>query len=999
MSEAKSRDKKKFQEKIWCIKLDFIKLGNKKRYIMNGTLDLSKLKILDIAEIEGLENLTHLKNLNLEYNQINKITGLEDFGDLVRLHLGHNQIEKISGLEHLTKLEELDLSYNRIREITRLAHLENLQKLNLSFNKITEIKGLERLTNLKILPLNRNAIKYIKGLETLTQLEQLHFDSNEIKEIKGLDTLSNLWSLSFANNEIEEIKGVDTLSKLKILVLKGNKIKEIQGLDNMVELQTLDLNYNRIEEIKGLEALTRLFRLSFYGNPIRDEEEFLIGKATGFVVSYCQRKKRNFFLDSIQEKIEQEKIDFVVFRGRKYPVDENRLDLSNAEITDINEIKGLEKLTNLSELNLENNRIKEIKGLQDLTILKTLKLGKNRIEEPKGLDNFKTLQILDLRENLIKEIKGLWNLNNLNELNVGRNKIIQIKGLERLHKLTMLEFSFNKVREIKGLENLTNLEYLGLNFCGITEIKNLEKLTKLKQLWLQNNHIKQIQGLEALASLEKLYLTRNHLEEIKELENLTNLSKLCLGWNRIEEIKGLEKLVKLERIYLNNNRIQDDEKHWLAKEAQEIVRYCQEKARLSKLGLRDNMIKEDDTDISEILDEIENKLGFTIQPLNRIYGKFFFSYGFLMRYKLYTTADVFTYFKLDGLKNDLQPPFGSDPMVQEFLNWITVRSADDLFKFVNIFYTATLLYYRLFPIVHWYASGEGIPFVPESADIEGYERLVKFETAFSALEGIESVIVKQLKEWNARTKEACQKLSQLKNYNKYSIQLSEFFRDEIIARVEFYKTLREELAKTLNKDIRDFSDLHMLFVRYYGSMGFFEMIDYLEPTLRDWDSSFNSSTDLDEEGYYAVYDLYPHDDRGMIDTAFYECRNDEAKLNRKDYQLEYFAAVQEYYKEVIKCTLNIVDQGQYSNLQKKNLMKYIIKDYLVDLLNMEDIFEPKPQTEHEAGTYWEFWYFGEISNKCTGTIPSSKLKLKTLKNCLEILDDFIEHNPIDQLYG
>ncbi len=52
----------------------------------------------------------------------------------------------------------------------------------------------------------------------------------------------------------------------------------------------------------------------------------------------------------------------------------------------ITEIKGLETLTKLRKLNLNNNDIEEIRGLDTLKKLKELNLSGNRIREIKGLD-------------------------------------------------------------------------------------------------------------------------------------------------------------------------------------------------------------------------------------------------------------------------------------------------------------------------------------------------------------------------------------------------------------------------------------------------------------------------------------------------------------------------------------------------------------------------------------------------------------------------------------
>lgn len=93
---------------------------------------------------------------------------------------------------------------------------------------------------------------------------------------------------------------------------------------------------------------------------------------------------------------------FVTVKGKKYYIKGDKLDLSQKEITDIAEIKGLDNLTNLKKLDLSWNQIEEIKGLENLTQLEMLKLDNNEIKEIKGLGNLTNLQKITLHNNLIR---------------------------------------------------------------------------------------------------------------------------------------------------------------------------------------------------------------------------------------------------------------------------------------------------------------------------------------------------------------------------------------------------------------------------------------------------------------------------------------------------------------------------------------------------------------------------------------------------------------------
>lgn len=151
--------------------------------------------------------------------------------------------------------------------------------------------------------------------------------------------------------------------------------------------------------------------------------------------------------------------DYIIFNEKKIKVQNYRLKLNYKMIYDLSEIKGLQDLTFLERLNLNSNLyIKEIKCLEKLVDLKELYLRNNKILEIKGLKTLKNLRFLDLAENNITEIKGLDNL----------------KSIE------ILDFTLNKIKELKGLESLVNLRklYIGKNLLPHKIINELGGLTK-----------------------------------------------------------------------------------------------------------------------------------------------------------------------------------------------------------------------------------------------------------------------------------------------------------------------------------------------------------------------------------------------------------------------------------------------------------------------------------------------------------------------------------------
>jgi len=445
----------------------------------------------------------------------------------------------------------------------------------MNIKDISEIKGLKSLANLQGLHLSGNQITEIKGLKSLAYLQGLHLSGNQITEIKGLKSLANLEYLDLDSNQITEIKGLKSLANLKELWLNDNQITEIKGLKSLDNLQALRLDDNQITEIKGLESLANLQRLSLSGNQIPEDLIKELGIDPKKYVDYCRKEAER--LEGEKEKLGSQ---FVNVHGEKIDVDADEvLDLSDMNIKDISEIKGLKSLDNLQALRLDDNRITEIKGLESLANLQELGLIDNQITEIKGLESLANLQELSLNDNQITEIKGLESLANLKYLDLSSNQITEIKGLESLANLKYLWLNDNQITEIKGLESLANLKDLWLNNNQITEIKGLESLADLQSLSLDSNQITEIKGLESLAYLQELGLKNNQITEIKGLESLAYLQELGLKNNQITEIKGLKSLVNLQRLGLNDNQITE-------------IKGLESLANLKELGLYSNQITE-----------------------------------------------------------------------------------------------------------------------------------------------------------------------------------------------------------------------------------------------------------------------------------------------------------------------------------------------------------------------------------------------------------------------
>ena len=131
-----------------------------------------------VRDIEWMKNLTALKNLYLQHNEISDLTPLSGLKSLTKLNLAYNTLEDddLNALENLTNLTELSLyGLKKITDVSPLASLSKLTYLHLGYNsKLKSIKsltGLKKLKSLRILKTNISDISYFKNFAALEKLD------------------------------------------------------------------------------------------------------------------------------------------------------------------------------------------------------------------------------------------------------------------------------------------------------------------------------------------------------------------------------------------------------------------------------------------------------------------------------------------------------------------------------------------------------------------------------------------------------------------------------------------------------------------------------------------------------------------------------------------------------------------------------------------------------------------------------------------------------------
>lgn len=123
---------------------------------------------------------------------------------------------------------------------------------------------------------------------------------------------------------------------------------------------------------------------------------------------------------------------------------------------------------------MEGNAFKKIEGLELLTHLRCLYLQENMIKEIGGLDTLTELANLNLSDNMIERVQGLSKLVKLSNLQLKRNRIGEggiedLKGLLECPSISALDISDNKIETEEILPEI------------------LMKMPNIAVLYMQNN--------------------------------------------------------------------------------------------------------------------------------------------------------------------------------------------------------------------------------------------------------------------------------------------------------------------------------------------------------------------------------------------------------------------------------------------------------------------------------------------------------------------------------
>ena len=128
-----------------------------------GINSLSVSNKIDFSPIKNLKDTT-LQSFNLYGNtgldkyQLDSIEGIEEITSLKNINIDWTTLTSMPDLSNLTNLETIKITNSSIKDLTPIANCTNLKEINFSNNNISNVKPLENMSNLTTLRLENNSL-------------------------------------------------------------------------------------------------------------------------------------------------------------------------------------------------------------------------------------------------------------------------------------------------------------------------------------------------------------------------------------------------------------------------------------------------------------------------------------------------------------------------------------------------------------------------------------------------------------------------------------------------------------------------------------------------------------------------------------------------------------------------------------------------------------------------------------------------------------------------
>lgn len=235
------------------------------------------------------------------------------------------------------------------------------------------------------------------------------------------------------------------------------------------------------------------------------------------------------------EKIESLSIQ-CLREGLEFLRDYKNLEYLTMNYVYSNDFSAISDLKKLRELSIHDS------NMENLDMVRELKLKKLEIKNCPELKDINGLEKLTRLESLELDNTGITDED--------------IEVLSKLKLLSSLYLNDTNIENIDVLAPLKKMERIELENTKVKNIDVFKNFKKLYRLVLTNTKIESFEPLEKLDKLEYVDLSGTGMDSLYYLRNATAMLELILDWNNLEDVSIIQnEFLKLERLSLRCNKI------------------------------------------------------------------------------------------------------------------------------------------------------------------------------------------------------------------------------------------------------------------------------------------------------------------------------------------------------------------------------------------------------------------------------------------------------------
>ena len=371
-------------------------------------------------------------------------------------------------------------------------------------------------------PINKDVQAYLKDIDFFFKKAHFKLDVQSISNSTREDgsvyfkvSLSrHLTAVTINDEKIDNVKNrfieinLDRQSNnIKIASIYTTKINEKQDLRNW--WNSLSVNWKRSlgKDIKlydsiPIEHVGQITNADFFGSyPVVNEFGEVVLKDKIFKNDMAELDKK------LKQVTQRQSVDI-------------------SGVIGILNLNALDKLSDLTYLNVSGTSIEDIAVMRAFNKLKVLKANGTLIDDISALKYCITLEELEIANTSVADLAVLSALPNLEKLNVANTLVSSLRDLKYCPQLTSLNASGTKIFNIVPVEDLSSLTVLDVSNTAVRDLSPLASKESLQSLNVSSTAVRSLEALAQLENLKELYCSNSNIKDLTPLKNHRRLSKI-----------------------------------------------------------------------------------------------------------------------------------------------------------------------------------------------------------------------------------------------------------------------------------------------------------------------------------------------------------------------------------------------------------------------------------------------------------------------------------------